>query len=317
MKIISFNTYLAPTMPNRFFRKNGIIKKINNWMHQGIDVISLQEMNDFKIGLFGYIYYNYMLYNYCNIFFQRFFDLLYIFEGILFPLYLYDNSVELKIEVDKFNLSTNNKYYFIKSEEKKRSFSGGLVILSLHKPILNKTFYLKTDCVHCPSILYTKFINLKQNIIFNILNLHLIPSLENHNIFYKIVNFLNNINIYNLQKNNIENLINFISKNIYMSENIKQNIFISGDFNIKKNKQKELYDYLVKNIYPIGIQDNTLSNSTNFTCTEHFLGMKDGENGCEVDQIDYIFSNIKSVNFKRMFDCFYLSDHYPIIVHFN
>ena len=44
--------------------------------------------------------------------------------------------------------------------------------------------------------------------------------------------------------------------------------------------------------------------------------MKDGEDGCEIDQIDYIFSNVKYQNFKRMDDCFYLSDHYPIITEF-
>jgi lantibiotic modifying enzyme len=87
MKIISWNTYLAPTMPNRFTRKIYVIEKVKEWIKQDIDIIALQELNDFTLGLFGYLYFLLKLYKYCNIFFQRFFDLLFIIEGILFPLF--------------------------------------------------------------------------------------------------------------------------------------------------------------------------------------------------------------------------------------
>ena len=320
MKVLSFNTYLAPSIPDRFSRKNHILKKINNWMNEGIDVICLQEMNDFTLGLFGFIYYNYNLFNYCNIFLQRFFDLLFILEGSILPMFFYNNSIQLKKNIDIFNLSTDKKYFFLVSKPLYRGLSGGLVIITLHEPILDKTYYLKSDSVHCPNVLYTKLRNLNDNSIFTLVNLHLIPKLVNYTCLYKsvnILNYINYINVYNLQKNNIENLKHIIFENIKKKSDMKQSIFIAGDFNIKKNKQIELYNYLIKNIKLIGLEDNIESYSKNYLCSIHFLGMEDGQNSCEIDQIDYIFSNIKSTNFDRLLDCFYLSDHYPIISEFN
>jgi hypothetical protein len=320
MKILSFNTYLAPTMPYRFVRKEGIFNNIKTWMTEGIEVICLQEVNDFTIGLIGYIYYRYNLYIYCSIFIQRFFDLLFVIEGIIFPLFLYDNSKELIIQVDLFNLYSDKKYYITKSRQCRRGVSGGLVILTIHKPILDKTYYLYTDCIHSPSVLYTTLQDLKEKTVYTVLNLHLIPKLENHTFLYKsvnCVNYLNNINVYNIQKTNIKQLRHIIFENIKNKNDMKKDIFVCGDFNIKKNKQLELYNYLLKNISIIGLEDNIKTTSHNYICTEHFVGQKDGENGCEVDQIDYIFSNIKSVSFDRLLDCFYLSDHYPIVSEFN
>ena len=320
MKILSFNTYLAPTMPDRFVRKKKILNKIQKWMNDGVDVICLQEMNDFTLGLFGYIYYKYKLYKYCSVFLQRFFDLFFVIEGIIFPFFLYDNTKELKIKIDLFNLYSDKKYYFIKSEQSKRGVSGGLVVITTLKPISNKTYYLNTDCIHSPNLLYTTLQDLKEDKVYTVLNVHLVPNLENHTILYKSVNFinyLNNINIYDIQKTNIEQLRHIIFENIKNKNDMKKDIIVCGDFNIKKNKQIELYNYLVKNISIIGLEDNIKITSQNYICTEHFVGKEDGENDCEVDQIDYIFSNIKPVSFDRLFDCFYLSDHYPVVSEFN
>ena len=314
MKILSFNTYLAPTMPDRFVRKKEILNKIQKWMSEGVEVICLQEMNDFTLGLFGYIYYKYNLYKYCSVVLQRFFDLFFVIEGIIFPFFLYDNTKDLKIQLDLFNLYSDKKYYF------KRGVSGGLVVLTKHKPIIDKTYYLYTDCIHSPSVLYVTLHDLTENTIYTVLNLHLIPNLENHTFLYKTVNclnYLNNINVYNIQKTNIKQIRHIIFENIKNKDDMKKNIFVCGDFNIKKKKQIELYNYLVKNISIIGLEDTIKTTSQNYICTEHFVGQKDGENGCEVDQIDYIFSNIKSVSFDRLIDCIYLSDHYPVVSEFN
>jgi endonuclease/exonuclease/phosphatase family metal-dependent hydrolase len=62
MKIISWNTYLAPTMPNRFVRKKYVVNKIKEWINENVDIIALQEVNDINIGILGYIYMTFKLF---------------------------------------------------------------------------------------------------------------------------------------------------------------------------------------------------------------------------------------------------------------
>ena len=293
MKIISWNTYLAPTMPNRFIRKKYVIEKIKEWMKLDIDIISLQELNDFTLGLFGYLYFLLKLYKYCNIFFQRFFDLLFIIEGILFPLFYHNNSKEIEEFVEA------NNYYLIKSDKKNSGLNGGLVVISKHKSIDYISLYLPTDLIHIPNILFIKY----DNFIF--INNHFIPNLPNYTFLYKIVNMLNYIFCINVKKKQIEG-INMLNTFTLLKYN---DIYVVGDLNIRKKMDLDLYNYF--------IDKTNLIDSIDYICTEHHLNYYDGEKNHEEDQIDYILSNKDPLlSGIRLEDTIHISDHYPILAEY-
>lgn len=290
MRIISWNTYLAPSMPNRFIRKKYVIDKIGEWIEEDIDIIALQELNDFTLGILGYIYFLYELYKYCNIFFQQLFDLLFIIEGKIFPFFYYNNSKEIE-EIVK-----SKKYYLVKSN-KKIGINGGLVVISKQKSIQYISYYLPSDLVHIPNILFIEYNN------FIIINNHFIPNLPNYTFLYRIVNILNYIFCINIRKKQIEN-INILKTFTSLKYN---NIYVVGDFNIKKKQEFDLYDYLIKR--------TKLIDSVNYICTEHHLDCYDGEKCHEEDQIDYILSNKQPLEkCVRLEDTIHISDHYPILV---
>lgn len=290
MKIISWNTYLAPTMPDRFNRKKEIVYELEKWIKQDISIIALQEVNDMNVGLFGYIYFTFELFNYFNIFFQRIFDFIFVFEGFILPLFYYNNSEEIEVLAKKYN------YSFVKSTKKNIGINGGLVVIS--KYIYNKhiNFYLSSDIIHIPNLLYIEY----DNLLF--VNNHFLPNLPNYTFIYILVNILNYICCINIQKKQIENIntLKTITSLKY------KNKYVVGDFNIKKKKDSELYNYLIK--------QTKLTDSVNYICTEHHLGCNDGEYGHEEDQIDYILSNKKpKQNCIRIENMKHLSDHYPIL----
>jgi hypothetical protein len=312
MKIISFNTFLAPSMPSRFNRKMLIVKKVISWMDDNVDVISLQELNDFALGIFGFLFYKYCFYLYFGEFLQRFFDIIFIIEGYIFPFYNYDNTKEFFDAVDFYNLSNENKYYIIKSKISKRGINGGLVIISKFPIKGHISVNLPSDNIHAPSLLCTILDDKKNNKDILYINSHLIPKLNNYTYMYTFVNFVNYIcrhNIESLQKLNIDLLKTTIK--CFINNNI--DIYATGDFNIKKKITPDMYEYLINSIKLI---DATNSRESCYICTQHHIKYKDGEKNHEEDQIDYIFSTKNPKIFNRIETCIDLSDHYPIIAEY-
>ena len=120
MKIVSFNTYLAPTTPNRYNRRNLLLEKITQWNNEGVDVICLQEQNSHKIGCLSRI-----IYKFSN---NRLVDCFSIVEGLLCPFYTCDNTKFIKDYIDDNNLD----YKFIYENSKPTySVNNGLIILSV------------------------------------------------------------------------------------------------------------------------------------------------------------------------------------------
>lgn len=307
MKIISWNTYLAPTMPGRFTRKHMVVDKVIEWIYETkdnnvSDIIALQELNDFTIGIFGYLYYTFKLYLFCNILMQRFFDIIFILEGFVTPFWTYNNSAELYEAINVYNNEVSNKckYHITKSRGNYHGLNSGLVIISRELPISHFSVYLPTDLIHSPGLLYVLF----DDFIF--VNNHLLPDLLNYNCMYKFVNAINYmccIKTKILQEKNILTLRNIIRAIP------KDQIFIAGDFNIKRKLTPKLYKYMIDTL--------DVKDSSDYICTQHHIGCLDGEKDHEEDQIDYILSNKKPrVSCKRIDDTINISDHYPIVTEY-
>jgi endonuclease/exonuclease/phosphatase family metal-dependent hydrolase len=299
MRIISFNTFLSPTMRGRFTRKKKINRVIHDWLIDGVDVIGLQELNSFTIGLLGYVYFYFQLYRFLHDQLARIIDALLVIEGYIFPLYIYDNTNELEHIVDQHNiiqLDSRQKYYIYKSVIPKRGVSAGVVTLVKYKPKLITIKTLPSDFIHKPGCICIKYQN---KVIFNA---HFIPNLPNNNIIYKAVNWINSK--CSFDKNQIR-MDNISESNSVISSMIRQSsdeIYMIGDYNISRETESNLYKKLINKF---GLIDSALVP----LCTEHSLY------GCAAQkhQIDYILSSKQfTKSCSKLEYLFMLSDHYAI-----
>jgi hypothetical protein len=303
MRVISFNTFLAPTMRGRFNRKVKINKAIHEWLIEGVDVIGLQEVNSFTIGMLGWLYFYFQLYHFLHEELARLIDVLLIVDGYLFPLGVYNNTYELEHIIDQHNIIQVNpmeKYYIYKSDIPKRGVSSGVVTIIKYKPETIAIDTLPSDIIHKPGYICIKY---KNNIIFNA---HFIPNLPNKNLIYRLVNWINSkygINKKQIRLNNIATAHSIVLSMISRSDD---NILMIGDYNICRVSESSLYKKLISKL---GLVDSALVP----LCTQHELY----ECIVQHQQIDYIFSNKQPTrNCVILEYLFSLSDHYAIDVEY-
>ena len=279
MKIISFNTYSATTMPNRFTRRKLLLDKITQWNNEGVDIICLQEQNSHKIGFFSKLLY--------KLFNNRCFDFLSVGEGLCCPVFTCDNEQHIKDYIEDTNLD----YKYIYSSSKPRYFmNNGLMILSKTKLNKDTSVNLNSDFIHSPGFLSVS------NKEYQITNCHLIPILENDGCTYRTVNCINSIyknNIIRIQQTNIDVMCDALDRN--------KKILLVGDMNIAKDDVN--YKYLMNRSR---LQDTS---GTEEFHTIHY--------NCDREkQIDYILISDEIINnkFEVLTGCTNLSDHHPIML---
>ena len=283
MKIISFNTYSATTMPNRFTRRKLLLDKITQWNNEDVDIVCLQEQNSHKIGFFSKLF--------SRIFNNRCFDFLSVGEGLCCPVFICDNEQHIKDHIEDANLD----YKYVYSSPKPRYFmNNGLMILS--KTELNKDscVNLNSDFIHSPGFLSVS------NKEYQITNCHLIPVLENTTCIYSFVNSVNCIcrhNITGIQQTNIDTMCDALDRS--------KKILLVGDMNIAKNEDNSNYKYLIERSK---LHDSSGAEECH---TIHY-------NCIQEKQIDYILVSDEIFGSKSKFevlnDCTHLSDHHPIML---
>jgi exonuclease III len=283
MKIISFNTYLAPTMPDRNYRRPLLLQKITEWDKSGVDIVCLQEQNSHKIGCISKV-----LYKYFN---NRFIDLFSAIEGYITPLFVYDNVQFIK---DYVNETDSGYKYIYNTPDPTYGFTNGLIILSKIEFTINYNVNLPSDFVHVPGMLSIS------NDEYQIINCHLIPSLSNINYSYSAVNYVNKIlckNIYKIQRKNIDIISNKIDRS--------KKVILLGDFNIDKERSDN-YEYVISKTGLIDSSDNEICITTH--------------KNCEVlKQIDYILvsENLSNdLEWNVISGCEELSDHHPVMIEY-
>ena len=255
------------------------------------DIIHLQELNSWVIGIFGYIFYKYLeeyFYNFPIL--MMIIDILSIIEGIFIHYSVYDNVS------DVCNIATNNNFNVIKSISKNYVMCGLVSFYSKRFNIIKQNEYkIPTDIIHSPHMLETILEIDKHNVI-RCINLHLVPTLPNTTLCYKFVNILNYIigyNTYNIREKTYD-----IITNILNLDKIKH-IVMAGDFNEKHNQTNYqlLHNFAVNNKLNIIQPDNTEYSTIN--------------NANEIQIIDYILTNMKYTNIKVNKNILY-SDHNAI-----
>jgi hypothetical protein len=303
MRVISFNTFLAPTMRGRFARKVKINRAIYKWLNDGVDVIGLQELNSFTIGFLGWIYFHFQLYNFLHEQLARFVDVLLIIEGYIFPWGIYNNTHELEYIINQHNiiqLDPMQKYCIYKSDMPNRGVSAGVVTIIKYKTETIAIDNLPSDIIHKPGYICIRF---KNNIIFNA---HFVPNLPNKNIIYRGINWLNYKYDINKKQIRLDNIAIAHSVVLSMTMQTDDNIVMMGDYNIRRVAESDLYKKLISRF---GLFDSALVP----LCTHHALY------GCitQHQQIDYIISNMQPTKGCSIIDyLFPLSDHYAIVTEY-
>jgi hypothetical protein len=299
MRVITFNTFLSPTMQGRFARKLKINRAIHYWLIEGVDVIGLQEVNSFTLGFLGWVYFYFQLYRFLHEQLARIVDALIIVEGFIFPWYIYNNSQELEHIVKQHNtvqLDKTQKYYIYKSDVPSRGISAGVISIVKFKPDLVRIENLVSDFIHNPGYICLKYQN---NIIFNA---HFVPNLPNHTAIYAGVNWLNEKLSINTKQIRVDNISASHLAVSSMSSHLNDNILMIGDYNIDRESESNLYQVLLRKFELI---DSALAP----ICTQQSLY------GCiqQYQQIDYILSTQQPTrNCKILEYLFQLSDHHAI-----
>jgi endonuclease/exonuclease/phosphatase family metal-dependent hydrolase len=306
MKIISWNTFLAPTMPNRFSREPHIINKVMSWLkNDNVDVVALQEMNSYTTGPIGWLYYRFDLHKYLHPTIQALTDVLLIVEGYILPIFTYNHTTLLQYDIDDYNTHKQDDeptITMVKSRDEYRGVNGGLVVISKYKPTVCLTIPLQSDFIHIPTSLYVKY-----NDGTVVINNHIVPNLPNYTIVYRVVNAVNYLFGYNqdtLQRENIDTLSSVVK---YADTS---RMTVVGDFNIKKRLNPVMYKYMMDELQLKDSTDGCLN-------TQHHINCKDGDKGHEEDQIDYILGRDTPVDggvCRRVDGTVYLSEHHPITV---
>lgn len=304
MKIISFNTFLAPTMCDRYRRSKIVANIINEYLIHDIEVIGLQELNSMTIGPLGWLWLIiFQLQLVVSTHVQSIMDFIFILEGYLFPMTQHHIVTPILTVIDKYNegVPHMNQYTLIMPLHTTRGISSGVATIARVKNIKHSYHVdLPTDCVHKPGAV---------SIVGRfglIINVHFIPHLSNPNWRTWIVNRINEQCGYNVNELSVENM-DCIRDYI---KTWQGNIIVMGDFNISKHSY--LYGLLLDrfSLHPI-IDTSTISYETHFQVDEKNMPMR----GQTLQHIDYIFTNavVRSSCLPR-YVAPGVSDHHPIMV---
>lgn len=286
MKIVSFNTYLAPTMSDRYRRRDLLLNKILQWNNDGVDIICLQEQNSHKIGCLSRI-----MYKFWN---NRFIDYFSLIEGSIAPMYPYDNTQYIKDFIEDNDLEYK---YVYESPMPQYKANNGLIILS-KSPFPNNHINenLPSGLFNVPGMMGIS------NDEYQIINCHLVPVLQSQvSYMYRFINTINELMGFDIMMCQLES-IDIINQHIDKTKKV----ILLGDFNIQK---KIKYNNVITNYDYISICTDLIDTSgTDISVTNY-------KNCLKPQHVDYIFISSKDPYTFTIDDTNQLiSDHHPIML---
>jgi endonuclease/exonuclease/phosphatase family metal-dependent hydrolase len=290
MKVVSWNTYLAPTMPDRYRRADLIATRVRGWIDDGVDVIGLQELNDMVIGPIGCVYLYFNMWEYCWVWLQQIIDMMMLLEGIILPFRTYSHICDTVIS------TVPSEYTITRSPLPKKCYDvHGVVTITRMKPCHQFSTSLPADFVGIAGM------NVVRGNDVTIINVHIVPNLSNRTFTYRMVNRFNKLWGYDIHAIQLHSLD--IINNCKIDRRSTRTIVVMGDFNIKRIGEKERYEKIIDTL---GLTDT----APEMVPTEHDY---ESSNQYSIDQIDYIFTNADVVQpCVILGDTLNESDHYPI-----
>lgn len=178
MRIVSWNCYLAPLMPNRRERRQAVPKAIRDFADANVDVICLQECNDLFVGIFTHLITSFFNLIGIDLYRLWIWELISVLEGAIWSLLGWKNGlVRISSKQELINVATEAGYKYVSySDQYLNWLDGGLMILSKrpiywpHEIRLQSDFYHPTSALQC------------QIGSYQIINAHFIPVYHNEGI---------------------------------------------------------------------------------------------------------------------------------------
>jgi endonuclease/exonuclease/phosphatase family metal-dependent hydrolase len=272
-------------MPDRLIRRREIHAVLERYADK-LDVIALQEMRSFNTGIFFYIIYRMCksLSRYMPKLFTIL-DYLMMIEGFIFPLITVDNLGEtvafLKDLGFQYSFSSPRPAYYMNS---------GLIISSRYPIVDASSSYLARDTVHRPGMI--SICIEVHGLRCQIVTCHLVPSLDDETIPYRICNALNAVfrrKPHSLRAQSIACMRDCL---------LPGNVILAGDMNIARSDEDE-YERMIMAL--------DLKNTSNDRFVTH-------DTGSSEKQIDYILvSREMAVRSFGVLSSVTVSDHFPLM----
>lgn len=293
MRIVTFNTQLAPTMPDRYERLQDITKQIVRWCQSGIDIIALQEVPTSTQGPLG-LAASYLPFGAPSCL-SGIFDIAHLTEGSMLPVCKDMRIIDAISDAIKTHCPGYRTY---PSNVNQHGLNAGLVTITKHQVLSQCDLQFPSDAVHTRGA--SVFTLMANGRYLTFANVHMVPILTKTRAIYKCVRAIN----FLCQRDDYESLqrraLCLLSKKIAGSNNC----IVAGDMNINRLTSPAMYNYMLRTL---DLPDSSPRNINTF----HKLGSHEMANGEPPGQIDYILGDIH--NCASDTSTYKLSDHYPLI----
>ena len=246
MRVCTFNTYQATTMPYRHVRRPGMGATFAYLAHHRIDVVCLQELNGARMGPIMYC-----VWRLCLLLpwirhsaLMEYVEMLAVAEGLLLPLCANDNRSDLISAARQFGYA-----YHAEVHKPRYYLDCGLLIVSRHPVDVQSVdvIYLPRDAGNRPGIL-SATLHVTNNGSsgsskterVRVYNLHYVPSLLSVTPVFRVLNFANSLlgrDTRQLRQQHLTRLIGDIRRRQLLDDELL--VVVAGDFNVTYGSEEE------------------------------------------------------------------------------
>ena len=247
VRVMTWNTYQATTMPYRHFRRPGLFPALDYFSHHNIDVLCLQEQNSTRFGPISYCLWRVclLLPAVLNSFLMELVEYCGVAEGFLLPLCLVDN----KSDVVQY-AATHTRFKFAVTVPPPRYFFDcGLIILSAH-PIdaaSTQCIHLRRDAGNRPGLLAVNITvsppsssASSRPLRLRVYNVHFVPSLLDVNPVFRVLNLVNSAlgrDTRQLRSEHFSVLMHEVRR--WQDKDPELLTVIAGDLNVSRDSEEE------------------------------------------------------------------------------
>ena len=239
VRVCTWNTYQATTMPYRHFRRPGLYPALSYLSHHNVDILCLQEQNSTRFGPLTYLLWRLalLLPFVFNSFAMEVLEYLAVGEGFLLPLFVADNKRQV---IDYCREHTRFKYH-VTVPPPRYFFDSGLIILSAHPVDLPSyhQVHLRRDAGNRPGLLAVN-ITLPTGAKLRVYDVHFVPTLLDVTPVFRVLNFINGRlgrDTRRLRREHFGVMIEDIKAWHAKDEEVM--VVVAGDFNISRGSEEE------------------------------------------------------------------------------
>ena len=245
MRVCTFNTYQATTMPFRHRRLPGLYPALLYLSHHRVDVLCLQEQNSTRFGPLSYLLWRLaLLFPFISHSpAMELLEYLGVAEGFLLPLFVADN----KRHILQYAQQHTRFAHSVTVPPPRYFFDNGLIILSAH-PIDEASttrIHLRRDAGNRPGLIATNISLTPPDpshppLRVRLYNVHFVPSLLDVNVVFRTLNAINGMlgrDTRELRKEHFAVLMDDIRKWQVKDEQLM--FIVAGDFNVSRGTSEE------------------------------------------------------------------------------